>query len=209
MELTQLAQLYQPGQTLWRVPLTHFTPGDYNWSFRAQRSAKKPVLPPNRNPKKPLRTKPKAENPSCKDGSEINVQSQILGESFPVANTPFFLHYSTDRTPGFADSRTIDVPLMGDSLPAGIQKIQLDIEVAGRRLRREFAPSANLSYKCSLDTPTPSGGEVWRKMMRRLSTGFGGAGQSVRHVRQRVTIPIRQRRTSSTSRRPMRTGRRV
>ncbi len=30
-EREKLAALYQPGQTLWRVPVTHFTPWDPNW----------------------------------------------------------------------------------------------------------------------------------------------------------------------------------
>lgn len=32
-ERQQLAALYQAGQSLWRVPLTHFTPWDCNWPF--------------------------------------------------------------------------------------------------------------------------------------------------------------------------------
>lgn len=32
-ELGYLAQRYQPGQTLWRVPVPHFTFLDYNWSW--------------------------------------------------------------------------------------------------------------------------------------------------------------------------------
>ena len=32
-ERQQLAGLYQPGQSLWRVPITHFTPWDCNWPY--------------------------------------------------------------------------------------------------------------------------------------------------------------------------------
>ena len=30
-EQSQLALLYPPGQSVWRVPITHFSPEDYNW----------------------------------------------------------------------------------------------------------------------------------------------------------------------------------
>ena len=32
-ELLQLAVLYEPGQSLWRSPITHFTPWDKNWPY--------------------------------------------------------------------------------------------------------------------------------------------------------------------------------
>ena len=32
-ELTQLAALYSVGETLWRVPIAHFSPWDHNWPF--------------------------------------------------------------------------------------------------------------------------------------------------------------------------------
>src|SRR4029079_6230746 len=35
-ERQQLAALFKPGQSLWRVPVTHFTPFDFNW----------PIAPP-------------------------------------------------------------------------------------------------------------------------------------------------------------------
>ena len=32
-EREKLATLYTPGQSLWRVPITHFSPFDCNWPF--------------------------------------------------------------------------------------------------------------------------------------------------------------------------------
>jgi YD repeat-containing protein len=42
-ERQQLATLYTAGQTLWRVPVTHFTPWDYNWPYSPPPGA----TPPN------------------------------------------------------------------------------------------------------------------------------------------------------------------
>ena len=78
-ERRSLAQLYTPGQTLWRVPITHFTPWDCNWPCGAAVPMRQ--LPPNQPP-------PQADDPldnvneQC--GSVIGCENQTLGESVPV-----------------------------------------------------------------------------------------------------------------------------
>jgi len=44
-ERAELAALYAPGQTLWRVPLEHLTPCDLNWPFGPPPDACKPMDP--------------------------------------------------------------------------------------------------------------------------------------------------------------------
>ncbi|MDQ2668635.1 MAG: hypothetical protein M3Z05_21955, partial [Gemmatimonadota bacterium] len=130
VELSRLAALYQPGATLWRVPITHFTIWDWNYFTFLPRLFRTPNLPPEQ------KTEP--QEPNTCDGSEINVQNQILGERFAVQNTPFDLHYSTDRTPGYVTARTIDIPITRDSVPRNVQAISVEISIAGRKLRREW-----------------------------------------------------------------------
>ena len=43
-ERARLAQLYTPGQELWRVEITHFTPWDHNWPYGPPPGAKPPKL---------------------------------------------------------------------------------------------------------------------------------------------------------------------
>src|SRR5262249_48640233 len=45
-ERGRLATLYQPGQTLWRVPLSHFSPVDLNWPAWPAADATPPMVPP-------------------------------------------------------------------------------------------------------------------------------------------------------------------
>ncbi len=45
-ERGQLASLYPAGKTLWRVPITHFTPWDCNWPFGPPPGAGPPGQPP-------------------------------------------------------------------------------------------------------------------------------------------------------------------
>jgi hypothetical protein len=45
-ERARLAQLYTPGQTLWRVPVIHFSPWDFNFPYTAPKGA---IPPPRGN----------------------------------------------------------------------------------------------------------------------------------------------------------------
>ena len=72
-ERGRLAQLYSPGESLWRVPITHFTSWDCNWPFGPPPGA----IPPNQPA--PLSDRPPDE-PDKECGSAIGVQGQTLGE---------------------------------------------------------------------------------------------------------------------------------
>lgn len=124
-ERQRLAALYEPNQTLWRVPLTHFTPVDYNWP---------PVFPPGAvppNPPAPVNMQP--EENSCEaTGSIVECQGQVLGERLPITGTPFSLNYRSDRAPGHGGAYVVDIPLIGDTIPADCEEVRLKISVAGR-----------------------------------------------------------------------------
>ena len=94
-ERAQLARLYAPGQALWRVPVAHFSPYDYNWPYGPPDGAKTPSQPEPYNPDP-------VEDQTCKEegGSVIECQNQVLGESIPVTGTPFSLNYRSSRAPG-------------------------------------------------------------------------------------------------------------
>ncbi|KAB2927704.1 MAG: hypothetical protein F9K25_13680 [Candidatus Contendobacter sp.] len=120
-ERQQLATLYRAGQSLWRVPITHFTPWDCNWPFGPPSDAKPPQVKPPTSPS----DRPKKD---CEEsGSIIDCLSQTLGEALPVTGTPFQLHYTSARTPANRANSTIDIPLSGASLPASLRGIKLEI----------------------------------------------------------------------------------
>lgn len=89
VELQQLAQLYPVGKSLWRVPVTHFSPWDYNWIFIGPDGVESPppVTPTENGDQRP-------DKPDCQPGSVIECQSQVLGETLPVVGTPFTLELS-------------------------------------------------------------------------------------------------------------------
>jgi RHS repeat-associated protein len=142
-ERQELATLYSPGQQLWRVPITHFTPWDCNWPFGPPDDARDPRLP----------DKLKPEDDPCLtfDFSVVECQNQILGESVPISGTPFTLNYRSDRVKGFRTNYSIRVPLADDPIPSSLLRILLEIDVAGRRFSESLLPGASPDYTFDWD----------------------------------------------------------
>ena len=70
--------------------------------------------------------------------SIIECTNQVLGETIGVAGTPFALHYMSDRVPGRRAAYELDVPLDPGALPGSVQRIDLEVQVAGRRFVESF-----------------------------------------------------------------------
>jgi RHS repeat-associated protein len=138
-ERRQLASLYSPGQSLWRVPISHFTPWDCNWPYGPPPDAKPPGQP-----------EPDIDDPeddSCKlPGSIIECQNQTLGESLPVAGTLLTLNYRSDRVPGRKGNLSIGIPLSGPSVPSSLKRIELKIAIAGQLFVSTFSREPNQRY---------------------------------------------------------------
>lgn len=135
-ERQQLAMLYSAGQNLWRVPITHFTPWDYNWPCGPPSDAVPPRMPPT-PPPQPLDCNGQAS------GAIIQCESQILGEALPVTGTAVQLHYGSERAPGYKANYTLEIPLSGATLPVSLQSIKLEVLVAGRKFAQSFPATPN------------------------------------------------------------------
>lgn len=136
-ERAELAALYSIGQQLWRVPVDHFTPWDCNWPYAPPLDA----VPPNRPP-----PEPETEIEDCEeivDGSILECQNQVVGQSVPIVGTPYSLTYRSDRVPG--RNRKLAISLSGPSVPDSLKRIDLEVEVAGRRFTQSFPPDPDQS----------------------------------------------------------------
>jgi RHS repeat-associated protein len=152
-ERTQLASLYPVGHSLWRVPITHFTPWDLNWPYGPPEDARAPEMtaPATQTP---------LENPTCQNGSIIECQNQTLGEVLPVTGTPFTLNYRSDRVPGRKTHSLLKIPLSGASLPSSVRRIVLEVYIAGRVFNHQFSAGPNRSYTFEWDGLDAYGREV-------------------------------------------------
>jgi YD repeat-containing protein len=201
-ERQQLAALYQSGQSLWRVPLTHFTPWDCNWPFGPPDDARAPNQP------RPTWS-PTPERECQRRGSIIACQSQTLGEAVEVPGTPYHLSYSSNRVPGHTANRTVRIPLsVGASLPASLRRIDVQIFIAGRRIDRTFAPTPDQVYTFVWDGKDANGQTVQTTQAAiirvgytygavylspdRFNRAFGAFGGEVTRVRARQEVTLWQ-----------------
>ena len=144
-EREQLATLYQAGQTLWRVPIKHFTPWDCNWPFGPPDGA----TGPNGGEPQP---DPKPDDPCKQPGSIIECESQVFGENIPLVGTDYTLVYRSDRVPGREAAYTLEIPLTGATLPPGLKRVEVEIRIAGRKITNTFStPQPNQSTTFTWD----------------------------------------------------------
>ena len=135
-ERTTLATLYAAGTSLWRVPVSHFSSWDSNWGIGVPDGSGPPPDPG-----------PPPQPPDCKDnqggGSTILCQQQIIGEAINLVGAPFGLHYSSDRVPGYQVANELVIPLSGPNAPAPLDRIDLEISIAGKFHRETHDTSPN------------------------------------------------------------------
>ncbi|WP_201092970.1 PKD domain-containing protein [Thiocystis minor] len=152
-ERRRLADLYAAGQTLWRVLIPHFSAWDSNQATScsdntdAQPDAQECSFA--EAPKDADKVPDLKLNKSCEqDGSTIECENQTLGETLPLAGTGLTLNYRSDRVPGRAGGRTLEIPLTGATLPTRLGRIVASVTVGGRRfeLGDEFSPCAGRSF---------------------------------------------------------------
>ncbi|MCA9647414.1 MAG: hypothetical protein KC492_42280, partial [Myxococcales bacterium] len=128
-ELDKLGKLYKAGQTLWRVPVEHFTPYDLNWSPA-------PQLQDLPDPE-PLDLEELEEDPCTASGSIIEADNRVLGEVLPLVGTPFALSYRSDRQA--SRTQTLQLRVWGsDAIPEVLTHVEVDLEIAGQRIRQRI-----------------------------------------------------------------------
>jgi RHS repeat-associated protein len=193
-ERQRLASLYSAGQSLWRVPIPHFSSTDNNWApggaeFPNQQEAKK------ENPKDCYN--------SAKCGCIIECDSLTLGETLNITGTPFTLNYRSSRVPGRLPALVI--PLSGPSVPPPLTRIELRVMVAGRTFTQTFSNAPNQTYNFTWDGKDAYGrtlqgsqlttvriGYVYDGVPYFTPGGFGGVGivsLNSTTTRQEVTLP--------------------
>ncbi|MCB9156476.1 MAG: hypothetical protein H6645_05105 [Caldilineaceae bacterium] len=134
-EQRTIAELYSAGQSLWRVPIPHFTPWDHNWPYGPPPDAGPP--PP------PAPPGPSPDEPNCeRGGSIIECETRELGEQVDIAGTPFSLNYRSGRTLGY-QSAVLDIPLTLDAAPPSVSRIETEISVAGRQFKETHGVQPN------------------------------------------------------------------
>lgn len=143
-ELVTLAGLYEEGKTLWRSPITHFTPWDCNWPYGPPEDADLPDPVPEPKDNDP-------DDTDCVDNSIIVCQSQLLGESLPITGTPFTINYRS-RVPGRQVDNFMTIPVTSLNSSPSLKRIDIEVFVGGKRYTESLTPQAeNSNYTVQLD----------------------------------------------------------
>jgi RHS repeat-associated protein len=164
-ERQQLATLYPAGQSLWRVPITHFTPWDCNWPYGPPANATGPNGGRPSGPDSP-------DKPDCQPGSVIECQSQVVGEQIDLVGTPFTLNYRSGRVPGYRPEYIVEIPLSGATLPPGLKRIELEILIAGRRFVQGYPALTNQRASFTWDGLTAYGAPLPGRAEATIRIGY-------------------------------------
>jgi RHS repeat-associated core domain len=163
-ELASLAQRYSVGQTLWRVPLGHFSVMDFNLTGAPP--------PDSQNPSGNVSNNDTTPSSCTQSGSIIECENQVVGERLPIAGTPFSLNYRSNRVRGYKAGNELMLSLSGTSIPTSLMAIKLKVEVAGLSINETFAPAKNLGYRFLWDGTDSEGRQVNGRQMAQVSIGY-------------------------------------
>jgi len=145
-ERTQLATAYPVGKSLQRVPVDHFSSYDLNYGVSPAPGSTEPKQEPAKSD-----TSKKLDDPCQASGSIIECENQTLGETLGITGTPLSLNYRSDRVLGRKGSNTIQIPLSGTTIPSTLQRIDLELSIAGRVIIQSFPATPNQSYTYTWD----------------------------------------------------------
>jgi len=131
-ELAALGGFAAPGTSYWRVPLAHFSFIDFNDGQAPPGGADGPVESDGNND---------ITDHGCNEiaASTITCESQTLGDDIELVGTGVGLHYESDRVPGRTAEFSIDIPITGDTVPPGVKRAVVDVDVLGVHTHVEYA----------------------------------------------------------------------
>jgi RHS repeat-associated protein len=165
-ERQQLADLYSPETTLWRVEIDHFTPWDCNWPYGPPADAESPRQP------RPINTDTIDGFCPVDGASVIECQNQVLSESIALAGTDQSLNYRSNRVPGRTSARTVSIPLSGASVPDSLKRIELRLGVAGQSHRFIFPAAPEQATTFTWDSRDAFGRIVQGGQMLSVSIDY-------------------------------------
>ncbi len=134
----ELAELHPAGTRLFFTEVEHLSPIDVNFLLRVPPyvCAALSCDPADPDPEPDVPDDDRA----CEVSSSIlECTNNVLRESAEVTGTPYSLHYSSHRVPGFTAQQHVRIPFSGPSLPNELLGIRVSLEVGGRTFEQSFA----------------------------------------------------------------------
>ena len=175
-------QKYHPEDTYWRVTVEHFSPFDMNCpqaiiAFYTPLTPHGPANSISPNPDGlPSTENEKSEEPiqlpeyiNCLN-SYVENRNRVFHEDIPIPGTNINLHYDSYRVDGF--QHEIMVPASGETVPDGLKRIIVKVEVAGRTFEQILDPLPNQKTKFVWDGLDCLGRKVANLTSAEINIGF-------------------------------------
>ena len=170
-ELATLAASYVEGQTLWRIPILHFSPQDMNLPYGYPHAMEHPHPgSPEQEPCEPCS--------QLASGSIIECENQVLGQRIPVNGTPFTLEYRSRQTAG--DKRPTSLSLAAAPLSPGAQSLLKEVvvktRIAGQEIEQQYDattyPGSNPRFDFSWNGQDAYGRNVQGAQKAQVTLGY-------------------------------------
>jgi RHS repeat-associated protein len=186
--------VYVPGSSFWRVPISHFTPFDFNWPWAIPEDAISP------NPGEITVDQQKAENKDCENhtSSFVEERSRIFHEDIPIPGTNITLHYASNRVTDYK-SVGFTVPASGDEVPESLESIIVRLEIAGQALEQILPALPNQKTSFSWNGLDYLGNPLENPTIAHIKVGFSYKMEYYKGDSDDGRIPAFTRTSSNTS----------
>jgi RHS repeat-associated protein len=160
-------QAYVPGSTYWRFTVSHFSPWDCNWpySFPTGAQAPNPIGDASVNSENGT-----INSCSLATNSYVKLRSRVYHEDIPIPGTDIALHYASNRVEGY--QYQITVPVSGDTVPSSLERIIVQLEVAGLTFEKILPPLPNQITDFVWNSRDYLGRPVSNKTDAKVGIGF-------------------------------------
>lgn len=207
-ERQQLALSFSVGQSLWRVPVMHFSYWDSNLGFGPPAGSGQPnggtASSGGGGPAGSGGPNGSNDCPGC----ILGIQDQRLSEEVDVVGTRFFLRYDSTRPRGRVSDYTVRIPLSGATLLGPVKRIELTVSIAGQLHEFTFSAQTDQITSFTWDGKDAYGrdvqgqqevlvdiGNVYDGVYQNIANfGYSGNGVPITvNTRQELTLHRRQR----------------
>lgn len=158
---------YPPNATFWRGEVDHFTPYDWNlpWGWPGDAVAPNPAGIPVSD-----QQRPNQQDCQTQTNSYVEDRSRIFHEDIPIAGTDLTLHYASNRVDGY--KTIISVPASGSNVPASLERIIVQVDIAGRRFNKILPAMSNQIAEFAWDGRDQLGRVVTGRVSAHVKIGF-------------------------------------
>jgi RHS repeat-associated protein len=172
--------VYKPGDTYWRVEVTHFTPWDCNWPYGPPEDA---IYPNGGPPYADEHTEDDSEESDCLN-SYVNRKSRVFHEDISIPGTDMTLHYASNRVrsiitdasgkkkKGTGYRAVITILASGDKVPTSLSYIIVRMSLVGRVYTSILPPKPNQKVTFIWDGLDYRGIPVTGRIVAKIDVGF-------------------------------------